>query len=86
MNAHIGIRDTVAVTVLRMARRSPRSHLVSPLTALNVLLLTKAEDDDDEFSALLVLTPALRPQPSARFGPRGGYNKNDTERFCDMLL
>lgn len=61
--------------------------------ALAILLLSEAEDEEDELNALLVghlafkMTCDARRMPeNGRFGIRGPYNRDKATDFFDLLL
>ncbi|KAF8153908.1 hypothetical protein B0H34DRAFT_70099 [Crassisporium funariophilum] len=90
---------TSMARIRRRQRSRPQTARKAALRAavdlhfLALLLLSEAEDDDDEMNALIIAHIALekarlaRQMPeNGRFGPRGAYDREKATDFIDLLL
>lgn len=54
--------------------------------SLGILLLSQAETNEEKLVALAALEGSLGASYSARFGPRGPYDRVQSKDFVDLLL
>lgn len=69
----------------RLAKK-PRKQ--TTLETLAILLFSTIEDDDDELVAIALAAIALedRNKRSAKYGPRGIYDREKSKDFFDLII
>lgn len=63
-----------------------RAQDIQQTFSLGILLLIQAQTDDERLVALAALESSLGASYSAKFGPRGPYDRLQSKDFFDLLM